>query len=109
MRTAALKYICRRRSATSWLADQGLIERPSYGDLRDVISRRPRDLVGVAPDDALRSAYARMRMYDVLHLAPRAGRRRDSSASSTSRICSSLRSALAGDRAFAHPSARDVS
>ncbi|MBA3501687.1 MAG: cystathionine beta-synthase [Deltaproteobacteria bacterium] len=53
-----------------WLADQGLLERPRYGDLRDVVSRRAGDaqLVAVAPDDALRVAYARMRLHDVSQL-----------------------------------------
>jgi cystathionine beta-synthase len=48
-----------------WLADQGLIPREQYGDLRDVVARRAGQLVEVSPDDALRSAYARMRLYDV--------------------------------------------
>ena len=48
-----------------WLADQGLIPREQFGDLRDVVARRAGQLVDVAPDDALRSAYARMRLYDV--------------------------------------------
>jgi cystathionine beta-synthase len=82
---AAVKY-CRERSAPGrvvtfvcdsgakylskayrdeWLADQGLIPREQYGDLRDVVARRAGQLVEVAPDDALRSAYARMRLYDV--------------------------------------------
>ncbi len=53
-----------------WLADQGLLQRPGYGDLRDVVARRAGDaqLVAVAPDDALRVAYARMRLYDVSQL-----------------------------------------
>jgi cystathionine beta-synthase len=48
-----------------WLADQGLIPREQYGDLRDVVARRVGQLVDVSPDDALRVAYARMRLYDV--------------------------------------------
>lgn len=53
-----------------WLADQGLLDRPSYGDLRDVVTRRAGDaqLVAVAPEDALRVAYARMRLHDVSQL-----------------------------------------
>jgi cystathionine beta-synthase len=48
-----------------WLADQGLVPREQYGDLRDVVARRAGQLVGVGPDDALRVAYARMRLHDV--------------------------------------------
>lgn len=48
-----------------WLADQGLIERETYGDLRDVVARRAGQLVDVTPDDTLRVAYARMRLHDV--------------------------------------------
>jgi cystathionine beta-synthase len=48
-----------------WLIDQGLAARPSFGDLRDVVVRRAGQLVDVAPDDALRVAYARMRLHDV--------------------------------------------
>lgn len=48
-----------------WLADQGLIPRESFGDLRDVVARRAGQLVDVSPDDALRVAYARMRLHDV--------------------------------------------
>ncbi|MBC7973474.1 MAG: pyridoxal-phosphate dependent enzyme [Myxococcales bacterium] len=53
-----------------WLADQGLLPRPGFGDLRDVVTRRANDaqLVAVAPDDALRVAYARMRLHDVSQL-----------------------------------------
>ena len=48
-----------------WLADQGLVEREQFGDLRDVVARRAGQLVDVTPDDALRVAYARMRLHDV--------------------------------------------
>jgi len=53
-----------------WLADQGMLPRPGFGDLRDVVTRRANDaqLVAVAPDDALRVAYARMRLHDVSQL-----------------------------------------
>jgi cystathionine beta-synthase len=53
-----------------WLADQGLLDRAQYGDLRDIVTRRAGDaqLVAVAPDDALRVAYARMRLHDVSQL-----------------------------------------
>jgi cystathionine beta-synthase len=53
-----------------WLADQGLVDRTQYGDLRDVVARRATDaqLVAVTPGDALRVAYARMRLHDVSQL-----------------------------------------
>lgn len=51
-----------------WLADQGLVPRERHGDLRDVITRQPGQLVAVSPDDTLRVAYARMRLYDVSQL-----------------------------------------
>ena len=82
-----------------WLADQGLLERPAYGDLRDVVSRRARDLVAVAPDDALRSAYARMRMYDVSQLPVLEGERLVGIIDESDLLVA----ALAGDRAFARP------
>ncbi|NVB85100.1 MAG: pyridoxal-phosphate dependent enzyme [Kofleriaceae bacterium] len=51
-----------------WLADQGLLPHATYGDLRDVVARRAGQLVDVSPDDALRVAYARMRLHDVSQL-----------------------------------------
>jgi cystathionine beta-synthase len=54
----------------AWMADHGLIDRPHYGDLRDIISR-PHDegaAVFVVPDDPLNTAYARMKLYDVSQL-----------------------------------------
>ena len=51
-----------------WLADQGLTPRPQFGDLRDVVARRSGQLVDVAPEDALRVAYARMRLHDISQL-----------------------------------------
>jgi cystathionine beta-synthase len=53
-----------------WMEDQGFIERPATGDLRDLIGRR-HDLgaaVTLAPDDMLQVAYARMKLYDVSQL-----------------------------------------
>ncbi|HKD25246.1 MAG TPA: cystathionine beta-synthase [Xanthobacteraceae bacterium] len=54
----------------NWMADQGLIDRPQHGDLRDVISRRHDEgaAVIVRPDDTLNTAYARMKLYDVSQL-----------------------------------------
>jgi cystathionine beta-synthase len=51
-----------------WMADQGLLPREDFGDLRDVVARYAGQLVDVAPDDALRVAYARMRLHDVSQL-----------------------------------------
>ncbi len=53
-----------------WMADQGLIERPRSGDLREIISHRfaDRTVFTVAPDDALLVAYGRMKLYDVSQL-----------------------------------------
>jgi cystathionine beta-synthase len=54
----------------SWMADQGLIDRPHHGDLRDIILRRHDEgaAVIVQPDDTLNTAYARMKLYDVSQL-----------------------------------------
>jgi cystathionine beta-synthase len=51
----------------SWLADQGLLERTSHGDLRDIIARPTDsgDVITVTPDDNLITTYKRMRMFDV--------------------------------------------
>ncbi|MGH6931208.1 MAG: pyridoxal-phosphate dependent enzyme [Dongiaceae bacterium] len=50
-----------------WMVDQGFIDRPSHGDLRDLVSRRHADRATVTakPDDTLNAVYARMRMYDI--------------------------------------------
>ncbi len=87
---AAIKY-CRRQTAPkrvvsfvcdtgnkylskaynqAWLVDQGLIQRQTHNDLRDLISRQADagDVVEVGPEDTLLTAYGRMRMYDVSQL-----------------------------------------
>ena len=48
-----------------WMADQGFLTRDSYGDLRDIISRRAEEqsVVSIAPEDTLMTAYARMKLY----------------------------------------------
>src|SRR3546814_252626 len=53
-----------------WMLDQGFLERPRHGDLRDLVSRRHADraTVTVAPDDTLLVAYSRMKLYDVSQL-----------------------------------------
>ncbi len=54
----------------SWLADQGLLSREKYGDLRDLIARPADtgDIVTVTSDDNLVTTYKRMRMFDVSQL-----------------------------------------
>ncbi|WP_299393399.1 pyridoxal-phosphate dependent enzyme [Pelagibius sp.] len=53
-----------------WMVDQGFIERPQKGDLRDLISRRHDEhgTVTVAPGDNLLVAYGRMKLYDISQL-----------------------------------------
>ena len=53
-----------------WMIDQGFTERKSFGDLRDLITRRhaDHDDYTVKPDDTLFVAYSRMRLYDVSQL-----------------------------------------
>lgn len=87
-----------------WLVDQGLVERATFGDLRDVVARRGGQLVDVTPDDALRVAYARMRLHDVSQLPVL-----DPGGSLVGIVDESdlLVAALAGDRAFDRP-VRDI-
>jgi cystathionine beta-synthase len=53
-----------------WMLDNGFLERPQFGDLRDLILRpyNQRDTVVVGPADALTTAYQRMKLYDVSQL-----------------------------------------
>jgi len=53
-----------------WMLDNGFIDRPQYGDLRDLILRpyNQRDTVVVGPGDLLTTAYQRMKLYDVSQL-----------------------------------------
>ncbi|MBX9400138.1 pyridoxal-phosphate dependent enzyme [Lysobacter sp. BMK333-48F3] len=53
-----------------WMLDNGFIERPRQGDLRDLILRpySQRDTVVVGPADLLVTAYQRMKLYDVSQL-----------------------------------------
>ncbi|HEX4854980.1 pyridoxal-phosphate dependent enzyme [Arenimonas sp.] len=53
-----------------WMLDNGFLERPVHGDLRDLILRpyAQRDTVVVSPTDTLQVAYQRMKMYDVSQL-----------------------------------------
>jgi cystathionine beta-synthase len=53
-----------------WMQDQGLMDRPHAGDVRDMISRRYDEgaAVTVSPDDSLNTAWKRMKLYDVSQL-----------------------------------------
>ncbi|HEY0309778.1 MAG TPA: pyridoxal-phosphate dependent enzyme [Luteimonas sp.] len=53
-----------------WMLDNGFLERPQHGDLRDLILRpfAQRDTVVVGPNDLLVTAYQRMKLYDVSQL-----------------------------------------
>lgn len=53
-----------------WMIDQGFIERPQQGDLRDLISRRHDEhgTVTVTPQDNLLVAYGRMKLYEISQL-----------------------------------------
>lgn len=50
-----------------WMADQGYLERPQTGDLRDLLTRRYEEgaLITVGPDDTLLTAFQRMRVADI--------------------------------------------
>ena len=50
-----------------WMVDQGLLQRPRLGDLRDLIGRRfdDGDVVTVSPSDTLLTAFNRMRSADL--------------------------------------------
>jgi cystathionine beta-synthase len=53
-----------------WMLDQGYIQLPKTGDLRDLILRRYQEgaVITVGPGDSLLTAYQRMRMADVSQL-----------------------------------------
>ncbi|HZP13799.1 MAG TPA: pyridoxal-phosphate dependent enzyme [Nevskiaceae bacterium] len=53
-----------------WMFDQGLLDRPSEGNLVDLIVRRYQEggAVTVKPADTLTHAYRRMKLYDVSQL-----------------------------------------
>jgi cystathionine beta-synthase len=50
-----------------WMLDQGYLERPATGTLRELISRRYEEgaVITVTPDDTLLTAFQRMRMADI--------------------------------------------
>jgi cystathionine beta-synthase len=53
-----------------WMFDQGLLERPTQGDLTDLIARRHAEgsVVTVTPDDTLATVHRRMKLYEVSQL-----------------------------------------
>ncbi|VAW34067.1 Cystathionine beta-synthase [hydrothermal vent metagenome] len=53
-----------------WMMDNGFIDTPQYGDLRDLISRpyRSNDLIVMRPNETLATVYQRMKLYDVSQL-----------------------------------------
>ena len=53
-----------------WMVDQGLLQRPRTGDLRDLVGRRfdAGEVVTVAPSDTLLTAFNRMRSSDLAQL-----------------------------------------
>ncbi len=54
----------------NWTIDQGFIQLERFGDLRDLIMRRPEHgaIVAASPADTLLTAYGRMRLYDISQL-----------------------------------------
>ena len=60
-----------------WMLDNGFIERPQHGDLRDLILRpyAQRDTVVIGPHEPLTVAYQRMKLYDVSQLPVMDGER----------------------------------
>jgi cystathionine beta-synthase len=50
-----------------WMLDQGYIQRPKTGDIRDLITRRYNEgaVITVSPNDTLLTAFQRMRVADV--------------------------------------------
>jgi cystathionine beta-synthase len=54
----------------SWMFDQGLLERPRQGDLRDLIARRHEEhaVITVDADETVLAAYRRMRLHELSQL-----------------------------------------
>ena len=53
-----------------WMAEQGFVQRPTHGDLSDLISHRPEkgEVISVGPNDTLLTAFKRMRTGEVSQL-----------------------------------------
>jgi len=60
-----------------WLFDQGLLDRPSQGNLLDLIVRRYQEgsAVTLSPQDSLLLAYRRMKLFDVSQIPVMEGER----------------------------------
>jgi cystathionine beta-synthase len=54
----------------NWMIDQGLLQRPQFGDLRDIIGRRfdEGSVIKAAPNDTLKTVFQRMRYADISQL-----------------------------------------
>jgi cystathionine beta-synthase len=54
----------------NWMIDQGLLQRPHFGDLRDIVGRRFEEgsVIKAAPDDTLKTVFQRMRYADISQL-----------------------------------------
>ena len=54
----------------NWMIDQGLLQRPQFGDLRDIVGRRFEDgsVIKATPDDSLKTVFQRMRYADISQL-----------------------------------------
>lgn len=63
------KYLAKAYN-DAWMIDNGLLDRETHNDLRDLITRRADkgDVVSVNPEETLNVAYGRMRMFDVSQL-----------------------------------------
>lgn len=63
------KYLSKMYS-DFWMTEQGFLAKERFGDLRDLIShpQSRHGVVSIAPTDKLKSAYARMKTYDVSQL-----------------------------------------
>jgi cystathionine beta-synthase len=66
---SGVKYLSKVYSP-HWLAEQGLVDRPVHGDLRDLVARRFSEgsVISVGASDTLLSAYNRLRQADVSQL-----------------------------------------
>ena len=69
---------CPRCSTTTGCCDQGFLDSPKQGDLRDLITRRYEEgaVITVGPDDTLLTAFQRMRMADISQVPVMRGRPR---------------------------------
>jgi cystathionine beta-synthase len=88
-----------------WMLDNGFIERPQYGDLRDLILRpySQRDTVVVSPTDLLTTAYQRMKLYDVSQLPVMEGDRWSASSTRATCCCTSMATRPASATRFPRP------